>query len=119
MLCKVLKASLSFLNVEMAMTSFFAEVGSQHLGGGGKHGGDETMASLKQRGVRKFITMSLSMPLPLQTYFTSLLPQSFPYRHQHHTFILDLVLFNPVSDMTLIEQFAFPPHVTLDFSACS
>ena len=90
-------------------------VGSQHLvGDDGKHGGDETVASLKQRWVRKSITMSLSMPLPLldQTYFQSLLHQTAPYRH--HTFILHLVLFDPASDMTFIEQFAFPPCVILD-----
>ena len=76
-------------------------VGSQHLvGDDGKHGGDETVASLKQR----WVTMSLSMPLTLldQTYFQSLLPQTAPYRHP--TFILHLV------HMTFIEQFAFPPR---------
>ena len=101
------------------MTFFFAEVGSQHIGDNGEHGGgdDETVVSLKQRRVRKSITMSLSMPMPLlgqtyfqsllplplldQKYFQSLLPQTLPYRH--HTFILHLVLFHPESDMTLME----------------
>ena len=88
------------------MTSFFAEVDSQHIGDDGEHegGGDETMVSPEQRWFRKSITMSLSLPLPLldQTYFQSLLPQTLPY--QHHTFILHLVLFHPASDcMQLIQ----------------
>ena len=38
-LCKVVKALLSFLKEEIAMTFFFAEVGSQHIGDNGEHGG--------------------------------------------------------------------------------
>ena len=57
-------------------------LGSQHIGDNGEHGGggDETVVSLEQRWVRKSITMSLSLPLPLldQTYLQSLLPQTLP-----------------------------------------
>ena len=92
-------------------------VGSQHLvGDDGKHGGDETVASLKQRSVRKSITMSLSMPLPLldQTYFQSLLHQTAPYRH--HTFILHLVPFHPAYDFY---RAICLPACDIRFAACS